>query len=128
MKHLLRYFLDLSKDVRELKIKWSNRKSKKVRPKVLTRYILIYFVYRLSLSCGIEKIRIYYLQLEMALRLEGKVAIVTGIKYVVTWVGSVRLSDKTTVEFLQWRKSVKIIGGDETEPSKVAHIKKRIVA
>ena len=28
----------------------------------------------------------------------------------------------------QWRKSVKIIGGDETEPSKVAHIKKRIVA
>ena len=64
----------------------------------------------------------------MALRLDGKVAIVTGIKYVVTWVGSVRLSDKTTVEFLQWRKSVKIIGGDETAPSKVAHIKKRIVA
>ena len=28
----------------------------------------------------------------------------------------------------QWRKSAEIIGGDETEPSKVAHIKKRIVA
>ena len=28
----------------------------------------------------------------------------------------------------QWRKSVKIIGGDETEPTKVALIKKRIVA
>ena len=34
----------------------------------------------------------------------------------------------STVTLMQWRKSVKIIGGDETEPSKVAHIKKRIVA
>ena len=33
-----------------------------------------------------------------------------------------------TFSVIQWRKSVKIIGGDETEPSKVAHIKKRIVA
>ena len=33
-----------------------------------------------------------------------------------------------TIPFMQWCKSVKIIGGDETEPSKVAHIKKRIVA
>ena len=28
---------------------------------------------------------------------------------------------------MQWRKSVKIIGGNETEPSKVAHTKKRVV-
>ena len=28
----------------------------------------------------------------------------------------------------QWRKCVKIIGGDETKPSKVAHIKKHIIA
>ena len=33
-----------------------------------------------------------------------------------------------SVYYCQWRKSVKIIGGDETEPTKVALIKKRIVA
>ena len=43
-------------------------------------------------------------------------------------IGTFRIFLSNTNQNKQWRKSIKIIGGDETEPTKVALIKKRIVA